>query len=156
MPFRPHKTATSDDLRRDFSRRLGEVARLWRGVLDRELRAVDLSFMQWLTLSQLDAAEAEPVQKALAARVGIEGPAMVAILDRLVAGGLVERRVSITDRRANTVHLTRAGRDRLGVAERELQRVRDVLLEDLDDAELTQGIALLGRVANRAMPNGDE
>ena len=156
MPSRPHKTATSDDLRRDFSRRLGEVARLWRGVLDRELRAVDLSFMQWLTLSQLDAAEAEPVQKALAARVGIEGPAMVAVLDRLVAGGLVERRVSITDRRANTVHLTRAGKDRLGVAERELQRVRDVLLEDLDDAELTQGTALLGRVADRAMPNGDE
>ena len=156
MPSRSHKTATIDDLRRDFSRRLGEVARLWRGVLDRELRAVDLSFMQWLTLSQLDAAEAALVQKALAARVGIEGPAMVAVLDRLVAGGLVERRVSITDRRANTVHLTRAGKDRLGVAERELQRVRDVLLEDVDDAELTQGTALLGRVADRAMPNGDE
>lgn len=156
MPSRPHKTATIDDLRRDFSRRLGEVARLWRGVLDRELRAVDLSFMQWLTLSQLDAAEADLVQKALAARVGIEGPAMVAILDRLVAGGLVERRVSVTDRRANTVHLTRAGKDRLGVAERELQRVRDVLLEDLDGPELAQGAALLGRVAGRTMPNGDE
>ena len=118
--------------------------------------AVDLSFMQWLTLSQLDAAEADLVQKALAARVGIEGPAMVAILDRLVADRLVERRVSTTDRRANTVHLTRAGKARLGVAERELQRVRDVLLEDLDDAELAQGTALLDRVAVRAIPNGDE
>jgi MarR family transcriptional regulator for hemolysin len=156
MPSRPHKTATSDDLRRDFSRRLGEVARLWRGVLDRELRAVDLSFMQWLTLSQLDAAEVALVQKALAARVGIEGPAMVAVLDRLVAGGLVERRVSITDRRANTVHLTRAGKDRLGAAQREHQRVPDVQLENHDQAELTQGTPRLGRVAARAMPNGDQ
>ena len=69
---------------------------------------------------------------------------------------MVQRRRSRPARRANPAHRTRAGKDRRGAAERELQRVRDVLLEDPDDAGLTQGTALLGRVADRAMPNGDE
>ncbi len=139
-----------EDPRRIFSRRLGEAARLWRGTLDRELRSVNLSLMQWLTLSQLAEAGLDLVQKELAARVGIEGPAMVGILDRLVSAGRVERRVAPNDRRANTVHLTPAGERALEAAEAALVRVRDVLLVDLDDQALREATVVLGRVVARA------
>ena len=145
---RPASRHTSEQ-RREFSRRIGEVARLWRGSLDRELKPLGLSFMQWLTLSQLAVAGEDLVQKDLAARVSIEGPAMVGVLDRLVRAGLVERRVSPTDRRANTIHLTDAGVASLEAAEHALENVRVTLLQDLDDRELEQATNALQLIVER-------
>ncbi|MBT6276067.1 MAG: MarR family transcriptional regulator [Chromatiales bacterium] len=133
-----------------FGRRVGELARLWRGAIDRELRPVGLSFMQWLTLSQLAESGADLVQKDLAARMAVEGSAMVAILDRLVTADLVERRVSATDRRANTVHLTSTGHAMLGNAELAMDAVRGRLLADLDESALVETGAVLEHIIERA------
>ena len=45
-------------------------------------------------------------QKELASRLGVEGPTITALLDRLMRDDYIERRESPTDRRAKTVHLT--------------------------------------------------
>ena len=142
----------SDDatLRQTFGYHIGEMARLWRGQIDRHVRPLGLSFMQWVTLLQLSRATHDVVQKDLAQAVGIEGPTMVGVLDRLVRAGLVERRVAAHDRRANTVHLTAAGRAILLAADTEVGKLRDVLLEGLSEAELRTTIAVLGHVAERA------
>ncbi len=142
----------SDDgmLRQTFGYHIGEVARLWRGQIDRHVRPLGLSFMQWLTLLQLSRADKDFVQKDLAQAVGIEGPTMVGVLDRMVEAGLVERRVAAHDRRANTVHLTDGGRAMLRAADKELGTLREVLLEGLSDAELRTTIAVLAHVAERA------
>ncbi len=135
-----------------FAVSLGDVARLWRGQIDRRLRPRGLSFMQWLTLSQLSRAGAAVVQKDLAALVSIEGPTMVGILDRLVQSELVERRVSPLDRRANTVHLTMSGHDKLDEVEGELRALREEMLADLSGADLESGIRVLNHIAERAKP----
>lgn len=135
-----------------FAVSLGDVARLWRGQIDRRLRPSGLSFMQWLTLSQLSRAGAGVVQKDLAALVFIEGPTMVGILDRLVRFGLVERRVSLQDRRANTVHLTMSGHDKLDEVEGELRALREEMLAGLSGADLESGIRVLNHIAERAKP----
>ena len=57
---------------RAFAVSLGDVARLWRGQIDRRLRPCGLSFMQWLTLSQLSRAGRDVGQKDLAALVSID------------------------------------------------------------------------------------
>ncbi len=133
-----------------FAVSLGDVARLWRGQIDRRLRPRGLSFMQWLTLSQLSRAGADMVQKDLAALVGIEGPTMVGILDRLVQSELVERRVSPLDRRANTVHLTDRGHDKLGEVEDDLRDLREDLLAGLTGPDLETGTRVLKHIAERA------
>ncbi len=147
-----HDDAASDDatLRQTFGYHIGEVARLWRGQIDRHVRPLGLSFMQWVTLLQLSRADKDFVQKDLAQAVGIEGPTMVGVLDRLVEAGLVERRVAAHDRRSNTVHLTGGGRAILRVADTEIGKLRDGLLEGLSEAELRTAIAVLARVGARA------
>ena len=147
-----HDDAASDDatLRQAFGYHIGEMARLWRGQIDRHVRPLGLSFMQWVTLLQLSRATDDVVQKDLAQAVGIEGPTMVGVLDRLVRAGLVERRVAAHDRRANTVHLTAAGRAILRAADKNVGKLRDALLEGLSEAELRTTIAVLAHVAERA------
>ncbi|NKC11726.1 MAG: MarR family transcriptional regulator [Gammaproteobacteria bacterium] len=140
----------NQQLQREFGRRIGEVARLWRGTIDRELKPMGLSFMQWLTLSQLAECGEALVQKELAARLGMEGPAMVAILDRLVRAGLVERRVSHNDRRANTVHLTQSGEAMLVTAEQALIKGRQKLLGGLHEATLSNTAKVLEAIIERA------
>jgi MarR family transcriptional regulator for hemolysin len=134
----------------EFAVKLGELARLWRAQIDRHLRPLSLSFMQWQTLTQLARADKELVQKELAAIVGVEGPTMVGVLDRLVERDLVERRVAAHDRRANTVHLTDAGTEILRLAEVELHILRDVLLADLSGEELDICIRVFGHVSAEA------
>ena len=135
---------------REFAYKLGEMARAWRGQVERELKPLGLSFVQWSTLTQIANADGALVQKDLALRVGIDSPTMVGVLDRLVKGALVERRVSPYDRRANTVHLTPAGRKMLRDSERELSKLRNQLLKGFTSEELTDGIWLFERVASKA------
>ncbi len=142
---------TADQLQA-FATSLGDVARLWRGRIDRRLRPSGLSFMQWLTCSQLSRAGVDLVQKDLAALVSIEGPTMVGILDRLVQSGFVERRVSTMDRRANTVHLTDRGHDKLRDVESDLRALREDLLAGLSGADLETGTRILEHIAGRAEP----
>ena len=77
------------------------MARAWRGQVERELKPLGLTFVQWSTLTQISMSEGDLVQKDLALRVGIDSPTMVGVLDRLVKGELVERRTSSHDRRAS-------------------------------------------------------
>lgn len=133
-----------------FATSLGDVARLWRGQIDRRLRPSGLSFMQWLTCSQLSRAGSDVVQKDLAALVSIESPTMVGILDRLVRSGLVERRVSPRDRRANTVHLTMSGHDKLREAEEYLQPLRQDMLAGLSGPDLETAIRVFKHIVERA------
>ena len=138
------------EVRDEFGFKLGEVARLWRAEIGRQLKPMNLSFMQWTTLNQLARVDDELVQKDLAALVGMEGPAMVGVLDRLVESGWVERRVAAQDRRANTVHLTDEGRRLLRTTEKGLHEMRARLLGDVSEAELKRSIAVFAGVLERA------
>ena len=134
----------------EFGYKLGEMARAWRGQFEGALKSFNLTFVQWSTLTQLAGSDDTLVQKELALRVGIDTPTMVGVLDRLVKNALVERRVSAHDRRANTVHLTAAGRVLLKQCERELRKVRARLLEEFSADELAEGISLFERVSAKA------
>ena len=136
--------------RQEFSFKLGEAARLWRGQIDAQLKPLGLSFVQWSTLLRLSRVEVDVVQKDLAYLVGIEGPTMVGVLDRLVSAGWLERRVSTQDRRANTVHLTEQGLAILEEAEVAISKVRNHLLQGLSEEQFESCIEVFERIAEHA------
>jgi MarR family transcriptional regulator for hemolysin len=80
-----------------------------------------LSQVQWRVLLLLARLDSPPHQGELAELIGIEGPTLVKLLDRMARRGWVRRRASAEDRRRKTVHLTPQAR---GV----VQKIRRVTL----------------------------
>ena len=80
---------------------------MWRRYLDLRFRDLDLSQARWSVLFELSRNE-EVTQVELARTLGIEAATLVRLLDGLEGAGLVERRPSVADRRAKTLHLTEA------------------------------------------------
>ena len=95
---------SSDPIAVDGARALARLAKS----AEIALGTVDLSLPQYrvlVFLSEHDAAAAS----ALASRLDVTRPTITAIVDGLVARGLVERRPARTDRRRVEHHLTGAG-----------------------------------------------
>ncbi len=134
---------------------LSDATHLWRQALDRRLRPLGLSQATWKTLFNLDRFGEGMTQRALAERMGIEGPTLVRLLDNLERGGLVERRPAPGDRRAKSLHLTARARDLLVTLHRVADEVRDEMLADLREDELRRAVAVLRRVAGNAERSRD-
>lgn len=89
-----------------FATLLGETSRLWRTRLDERLKPLGLSQAKWLALLHLHRGGDGMTQTQLAARLGIEGATLTALLDRLTRDDYVRRQEGEEDRRSKTVHLT--------------------------------------------------
>lgn len=133
-----------------FGQLLGETARAWRAVLDRRLQPLGLSGARWLVLLHVARAGETLVQKELARRVGIGGPALVGLLDRMARDGWIERRAHGEDRRRKAVHLTQKARRVIPRIEASAAELRDELLRDLPRAELQRCMRLLSRIKREA------
>lgn len=129
---------------------LSGTARDWRNKLDRRLRPLGLSQGKWTTLAHLaDAAEAL-TQRQLAERVGIEGPTLAGILDRLQSDGWIERKESASDRRCKTVHLRCNSVAILDQIFSTAQMLRHELLADIPAADLQTCMSVLTRIRKKA------
>jgi DNA-binding MarR family transcriptional regulator len=86
-------------------------------------------------------------QQEIAGMLGMPPSRLVALVDELEGDGLVERRRNSVDRRQYALHLTDAGRVRLGeIAVLSAEHARD-LLAPLDSDEVARLGELLGRLA---------
>ncbi|HVR51356.1 MAG TPA: MarR family transcriptional regulator, partial [Pseudorhodoferax sp.] len=95
----------SADLREQFGLRLGKIARLWRARIDQHLEPFGLTEARWRTLLYLSHARRDVRQTDLAFALGVRGPTLVRVLDRLESESLIERRSTKDDLRVKTVHL---------------------------------------------------
>lgn len=86
--------------------------------------------------------------KTLATRMGVSQATVTALVDRMVARGLVERVRSETDRRQTNITLTAAGENALEIAPDALQQRYVAAFENLQDWEQAQLIASLERIAS--------
>ena len=89
-------------------------------------------------------------QKALAGVVGIEGPTLVHILDKLENQGLIERRQDEADRRGKTVHLTTQGWRMIQVLDDVAVALRKEHLAGISDADLAHCLEVFDRVQGQA------
>jgi MarR family transcriptional regulator for hemolysin len=93
-----------------FTQALQGGARAWRAALERYLKSCGITPAGWSAVAALTGAAQAPSQRELAALLGVDGATLVATIDRLVAGGLAERKPSPHDRRVKLVVLTEQGR----------------------------------------------
>ncbi|MEA9761320.1 MarR family transcriptional regulator [Xanthomonas campestris pv. raphani] len=86
-------------------------------------------------------------QVALAQQLGVEGPSLVRLLDKLCAQALVRREADSSDRRANQLWLTEAGQALVGQIEARLVALRAEVFGALSDAEVEVVLKLWGLIA---------
>jgi long-chain acyl-CoA synthetase len=108
-------TVTGDD-----HRTLGRTAAWLAKQVELGLVGVELSLPQYRVLSMLDGTSA--LSSDLAERLAVRPPTVTAVVDGLVARGLVERRTVEGDRRRVDVVLTSAGRRVLDTADTAVNR----------------------------------
>lgn len=125
---------------------IGEVSRCWRAKLDERLRPLGMSQSRWLVLLHLSRRGDGVVQKELAEWMGIEGPTLVRILDRMTEDGWLERRESQTDRRAKTVHLTEQSRAIIAQINKVAAKLRSELLANIPEAEIEVCMRVLHQI----------
>ncbi|MGJ7914759.1 MarR family winged helix-turn-helix transcriptional regulator [Massilia sp. LXY-6] len=132
-----------------FSAAVHNTARGWRLLIDKQLKHLGIGQAGWMTIATI-AKSAEPMsQRALADLVGVEGPSMVSMLDRLEREGLVTRSASPTDRRVKLVHLTEAGTTLYQQVREQATAVRSALLGDIAADKLAAATELLELLRTR-------
>jgi MarR family transcriptional regulator for hemolysin len=132
-----------------FSAAVHTTARGWRLLIDKQLKHLGIGQAGWMTIAMI-AKSGEPMsQRALADLVGVEGPSMVSMLDRLEREGLVTRAPRPTDRRVKLVHLTEAGTTLYQQVREQAQAVRTALLGDIDPDQLKAATELLELLRTR-------
>jgi MarR family transcriptional regulator for hemolysin len=129
---------------------LSETARTWRGKLDQRLKPLGLTQAQWLALVHLSRCESDTTQKALAERIGIEGPTLVRLLDRMARDGWIVRRESEQDRRSKTVHLTERAQAILNDIHGIAAQLRKELLKGIPESQLAICADVLLRINDAA------
>jgi MarR family transcriptional regulator for hemolysin len=134
----------------EIGRLITRLARIWRRESDQALSDHGLSYATAIPLLVLSRQGENVRQGVLADELGIEGPSLVRLIDLLQAEDLVERREDPTDRRAKTLHLTKAGEAKVEETNRILRRVRASLLKDIAPEELAITFETLQRIERRA------
>jgi len=118
------------------------------------LAGVDLSMSQYRVLVFLAESDDETAAaSALAALLDVSRPSVTALIDGLVARGLVERRPSTDDRRRVEHRITPDGAHVLGVADHAVTRRLDVIVNHVPDRAATtavHGLEHWGEALSRA------
>ncbi len=135
----------------EFTTVLVRLARAYRLGIDEALTGLGLSDALALPMVLLGRRPEGIRQNALAEELGVEGPSLVRLLDRLVEDGLVERREDPADRRAKTVHLTTAGQASSRKAVLALDAFRARLLEGAPQADIEAGLRVFHLMLGRLM-----
>jgi len=137
-------------LQEQFGLAIGEIARLWRTKLNERLRPLGLSQARWMVLLHLSRRGDGVVQKSLAEWIGIEGPTLVRILDRMTEDGWIERRESASDRRAKTVHLTQRANKVIKQINKVAAQLRSEMLVNVDSRDLEASNRVLQQIKQTA------
>jgi len=126
-----------------FSTALHATARSWRIALDARLKDLGVGQSGWLTIAIIAKSKTELSQRALADQLGVEGPSVVSMLDRLEQAGLVLRAPCPTDRRVKLVHLTDPGRELYDKVRKQANAFRASVLAGVDPAALAAATELM-------------
>ena len=124
----------------DFQNSIGfivnKTAKAFVKALDSELREkVGVSVGQWKVIVMLVNQDGL-TQKEIAERLGLEGPTLIPIIDKMEKDNLVVRRVDSSDRRNNRIYRTEKANELWSEMVKCAVRVRQVSLKDISDANI--------------------
>jgi DNA-binding MarR family transcriptional regulator len=119
-----------------------DVSRLRRIVIDRALKPLGITRSQWWVLAFLSRRDGM-TQTALAADLDLTKVAIGGLLDRMEAGGFVQRRSDAQDGRTRRVFLTRAGAKLVNTIRKSVERVEVDILSRIPEEDLSHAAATL-------------
>lgn len=128
---------------------IGDCARIWRLRANERLKPLGLSQSTWLALWHLSTCADGLRQNELADRLGIEGPTLVRLLDRLEKEGLVLRAMEAEDRRQRRINLTPAAAPLLAKVRASVAELRGEIFAGLPDADIEAALAVLSSLRGR-------
>ena len=105
----------------------------------------DVTVDQWLILKSLDN-DKYLKQKELAEITGKDNPTLTRIIDLLCKKGFTERVVHKEDRRSFTVHLTKAGTEKLEELSPQVNEIRMKAWENLTEHDYEQLKIILNKI----------
>jgi MarR family transcriptional regulator for hemolysin len=132
-----------------FATALHETARSWRLALDARLKDLGVGQAGWMMIAMIAKAAEPPSQRGLADLLGIEGPSVVSMLDRLERNGLVRRAPCSIDRRVKLAQLTDDGRALYARVRKEADTFRLAMVDGLSEETLTNAAELLEQLRTR-------
>lgn len=138
----------------DTSLRFGflihDVSRLRRIVVDRALKPLGITRSQWWVLAFLSRRDGM-TQTALAADLDLTKVAIGGLIDRMEAGGFVERRADERDARARRVYLTRAGQRLVSTIRESVDAVETDIVNTVTEDELDAAAVALVKIKSRLL-----
>lgn len=120
----------------ELSSGLVTASRQWQRLVDAALAHFGISAACASPLLVIARSGGGIRQVALAQQLGMEGPSLVRLLDRLGEQGLVRRESDSHDRRANQLWLTAAGQTLVGQLQQRLIELRAQVFGTLTPAEI--------------------
>ncbi len=129
---------------------LNDTWRAWRAKLDSRLKPLGLSQGKWRTLVHLSKGGDQISQSELAARMAIEEPTLVGLLQRLESDGWIKRKSASHDRRCKTVRLARKTTGILDRIFKTARELRHELLADIPSRDLQTCMRVLSRIRSKA------
>lgn len=138
----------SEMLPKLLGRVIGEVSRAWRYEMNRTLRPLGLNLSMRLVLLQLQRNPEGLMQTDLARSLGIEGPTLVRLLDKLEQKGWIARIASEDDRRRKYTVLTPAAAGQVRIIEQLSDTLREKMLAGLSIEQLAQCTQAMTQMRN--------
>ena len=118
------------------------AGRQWQRMADHRLQPLGISVACAMPLLMIQRAGGGIRQITLAQQLGMEGPSLVRLLDKLCADGLVRRQSDASDRRAKLLWLTDQGEGLVERLEETLIRLREEVFGAMDEQELRTALKL--------------
>lgn len=123
------------------------AGRQWQRMADQRLQPLGITSACAMPLMMVQRAGGGIRQVALAQQLGMEGPSLVRLLDKLCADGLMRRQSDASDRRAKLLWLTDAGEALVERLEQTLIRLREEVFGAMDEQQLRVVLKLWDQLA---------
>lgn len=128
------------------TRALVVAARRWRKIANDRIRPLQQTMARWETLYLVAYSDEELNQSELSRLIGVQGPAMVRMLDSLAQEGLIERQQSHHDLRVTINRITDSGRQVVNTIMGITNELRSQVLSEVDPDDLRTTVAVLTQI----------
>jgi len=125
------------------TRRIMLVGRRYRRLLDIALKEIGHSQVRWEVLHAISTAPEDCTLMDVAAHIGLEGPSIVATMEKLETGGFIERREDDNDRRSRLIRLTEKGHDAVRLMTEVVNEQRDRLWDGISPDDVGTMLRIL-------------
>lgn len=135
-----------NNLYREFSRELRHMLRVHHAVCDSRVKALGIHPSQHMLLMHLSEKKEISSQRELAEHMHISPAALAVSLSKLESGGYIERGISESDSRVNTLAITEKGRALVLESKEIFDGIDAETFKNVSDEELTAFIETLKKM----------